>query len=69
MGKLAGDGLSLGKISEWVLGRVTCNPMQDAEEFKFDPMPNAEEECGIPNSDSMRSAEEECGMRGIGSEL
>jgi hypothetical protein len=29
----------------------------------FDPMQNAEEECGMRNFDPMQNAEEECGMR------
>jgi hypothetical protein len=30
----------------------------------FDPMRNAEEECGIREFDPMQNAEEECGMQG-----
>jgi hypothetical protein len=31
---------------------------------RFDPMRNAEEECGIREFDPMQGAEEECGMQG-----
>jgi hypothetical protein len=30
---------------------------------RFDPMQNAEEECGMRDLDPMQNAEEECGMR------
>jgi hypothetical protein len=32
-----------------------------ADDRNFDPMQNAEEECGTRNVDPMQNAEEECG--------